>query len=671
MRPLLDYWLKAHAPVTAAAAALQLAVGRVRRAALTSKSAQAHRRPSTGNDALDWESIVRGYDIVSIDVFDTLISRRVLAPEMVHVVVAREVFDDEERRAQWPAVRALAEHRARESATCPDVSLIEIYRHVQATALDLDTASLQASELAAELRLARATQRGHALWKAAHAAGKLIAVTTDIYLPRRFMEELLRTCGYDGWAELYVSGDDGTAKYDGTTFARLASDFPGHRVLHIGDNVRSDVAAARGAGIEALHLPRPLELSRVDTTRVGRYLDRHLRRKPDDVTALQLSILGSLTESWLDDGAAQRTQLEQIGYRVLGPALVGFSQYLERRAQVCSLSRIIFLAREGALLKRAFDSYTTLADIETDYAVVSTRLLGIAQFSTSLSEADLQFLTKSPVAIQARQYIIRVLPDMDRQQLDALLLECGVQPNQRLASGTAFAQLRRAFQQLLPQLAELAAARRDVTTSYLHSLGIQHAATAIVDVGWQGTIQHAVSDLIGSPVSGLYWGLRRTDLTCAMRGLDAWVDQRRGSADARLFAPLFRFTPAFEVLLANTASGSAAGVQLQPSGMGSSATYEFSYLPLEFSQADRDAIQTLQDAAIQFVEDFAGLRDTFDSEALTLHRDVAHRQLVRLLTRPSVDQVDALKSISFDGTYGVSAQPLGNWWVPPEVRRGR
>jgi FMN phosphatase YigB (HAD superfamily) len=666
----LDYRIKAHALLTATAAGFQLAGGRVRHALASSKTYDKVLA-ITGNGTFEWDSVVKPYDVVSIDVFDTLISRLVLNPEAVHVVVAREAFDDEQRRTGWPPARLFAEHRARASATRPDVRLTEIYSHVPAIATGVNAASLQAKELATELRLARPTRRGQALWKAAHAAGKSIVIATDIYLPRTFIEELLRSCGYDGWSALYVSGDDGTAKYDGTTFARLAGDFAGRRVLHIGDNLRSDVAAAKASGVEALHLRRPLERSRVESTRAARYIDRRLRRRPDDVTALQQSILGSLTESWLDNGVAPRTPLEQIGYRVLGPALVGFSQYLEQEARARSLSRIVFLAREGAMLKRAFDSHTTSTNVQTTYAILSTRSLGVASLSTSLTESDLQFLTKSPVAITARQYIARVLPDIDHERIDALLLECGVQPEQRLTSDAAVIELRSAFHHLLPELGDLATAQRDATISYLHSLGIQDAKTAMVDVGWQGTIQRAVSDLIGSPVTGVYWGLRRTELTSAMRGIDAWVDQRRGGADARLFSTLYWFSSAFEVLLANTASGSAAGVRFQKPKAGFGGEYAFTFLPLEFNQTDRDSIQAVQDAAIQFVEDFGALRGTFDAEALTLTRGVAHQQLVRLLTRPSIDQFNALKPISFDGTYGVSPQPLGNWWIPPKVPRRR
>lgn len=671
MRPPVDYWLKVHALGTAGAAGLQLGAGQARQ--VVARPMSARTDSGLQGTSVDWNSVIDRFDVVSIDVFDTLIARRVLDPGMVHVVVARVMFDDERRRARWPLVRTGAESRAREAASRPDVSLNEIYACVGEIAPDLDIAGLQASEVATELKLAHATHRGRALWAAVRQAGKPILVTTDIYLSRTFMEGLLRTCGYEGWAAMYVSGEDGTAKHDGTTFAGIMRELPGRSVLHIGDNKWSDVASARQAGVEALHLRRPLERGRLESTRVARYAGRHFRRKPDDMTTLQRSILGSLTESWLDRGDEQRTPLERIGYQALGPGLVGFAQYLGQQAQERALSRIVFLAREGAMLRRAFDVHTALANVETEYAVVSTRLLGIAGLSTSLTEADMQFLTKSPVPIEARQYLTRVLPDIDRRQLDTLLRDCGLRPDQRMASGTAATELRRVFGQLLPELAELAGSQRDATPAYLQGLRLDQPGTAVVDVGWQGTIQRAVSDLIGSPVSGLYWGLRRTHLTCTMPGIDAWVDQRRGSADARLFSPLFRFTSAFEVLLANTAHGSAAGVQRQPAGAGSEpqSGFGFSYLPLEFQPADAAAIRKLQDAAIHFVEDFTALRGTFDPAALTLTRGVAHRQLVRLLTRPSVDQYNALKSISFDGTYGVSPQPLGNWWVPPEVRRGR
>lgn len=670
MRPLMDYYMKAHALGTAVAAGGKLLMEGLSRLPGRSQPSRefggglTHGQPELA--APDWALIMRDFDVISIDLFDTLVSRLVYDPTAVHILVGRrfEGHSSAWLKEHWRTTRLLAEHKARRLVLAPDVTLDEIYEQVRALEPTLPARELRDSEIRAELLLSQPTRRGMALWAAAQSLGKPIVVSTDIYLPRSVVRQLLTAAGYSGWTNLYVSGDDRTAKHDGSTFQCISAAHPGQRILHIGDNRSSDYVAATAAGLSAFHLRRPLEEDGVQKNRALRYVRRKVRRSPADLATLQRSVLASLTENWLATGPEPRTELQRIGYCVLGPALLGFVQQLASTATDASVDKLVFLAREGALLKMAFDRYTNL-EIETEYAAVSTRLLGAAQLTRTLESQDLAFLTKTPVPLDARHFVARILPDLEPWKVDELLLGHGVQPKTAMSSATALERLTPVFQSLSPQLAAVGDERRSATIRYLRALRLEASTTAIVDVGWAGTIQASMSQLLGSPVRGFYWGLRSTTRTREMSGLAAWVDQRRGGSDARLFAPLYRFSAAFEVLLAHPTAGSAASVTV--SGTAADENFEHTFLPLEFNSLDQLAILTIQEQALVFVDDARSVRPMLADE-LTLGRAVAHERLVKLLSTPSLKTLKTLRGITFDGTYGASPQRLGNWWLPPDLR---
>ena len=61
----------------------------------------------------------------------------------------------------------------------------------------------------------------------------------------------------------------------------------------------------------------------------------------------------------------------RIGYEVLGPALLGYSSWLHSEAVKAGAEMIVFLSREGNLLKRAYDQLFVEDNIKTVYINVS------------------------------------------------------------------------------------------------------------------------------------------------------------------------------------------------------------------------------------------------------------------------------------------------------------
>ena len=179
------------------------------------------------------------YEIISFDVFDTLITRLVSRPI--------DVFEIVERRAKFigldadgfASLRVDAERAAR-SHILPEVTLDDIYSELVIISPRYASLAekLECIELQVEKDVCVVRPWGARLYEDARASGAIIVITTDIYLPEYFMNELLSHCGYTGFQQLLVSSCCHATKADGSIYKLLLEnyDVPADKVLHIGDN---------------------------------------------------------------------------------------------------------------------------------------------------------------------------------------------------------------------------------------------------------------------------------------------------------------------------------------------------------------------------------------------------------------------------------------------------
>src|SRR5690606_17547303 len=174
--------------------------------------------------------------------------------------------------------------------------------------------------------------------------GKTILIVSDMYLPKSLISDALTAAGYSGWAQLVVSGYDKIGKHSGTAFARLAQEYPGKRIAHFGDNLEADVIQPRhyGAASSLLERPRDLDPSQTGGTNVE-LLRQDSVRTGFSALDLARSFSGGMAERRLDR-VPSRDPLADIGYSILGPALVGLSQWLDAQARRNGTERLLFLA---------------------------------------------------------------------------------------------------------------------------------------------------------------------------------------------------------------------------------------------------------------------------------------------------------------------------------------
>lgn len=295
-------------------------------------------------------------DVVSFDLFDTLLIRRVHDPDLIKLPVARFIAARATGRGinlSWQRVRKRrdaieARHRAEAGRNFPDHEACyprfmgELLTEFFGDAALLPEITDYELFLENQMLVPRATLVD---WiKELAGQGKRIFVISDVYLPASHLEKLVAHAGFLGSVEAVISSADTClAKASGAAWPMLAEKFqlaPGSW-LHVGDNPISDGLRPAEFGIEALVIQDWREKFRKGIVR--RYWHYGQGRPFWRGRALQQLMLPLEAEN------CPQPPLFVEGYNFLAPLIGVFLQRVAERCRESGIRRLFFLSREGFL----------------------------------------------------------------------------------------------------------------------------------------------------------------------------------------------------------------------------------------------------------------------------------------------------------------------------------
>ncbi|MBI4935589.1 MAG: hypothetical protein HY828_17040 [Actinobacteria bacterium] len=423
-------------------------------------------------------------DLVSVDVFDTLLLRPTLAPTALQYFAARTLTDDPQVAESWVRERIDAEHQARvHHPQWGDVGLDEVFAELTA-----ELAPLRAAEVDIESRVAVPRQWLIDELRAARETGKRMVVMTDTMLPPAVVRALLAQVGADTlFDEWYVSNDRRARKDQGGMWPLVADAeaITPERWLHIGDNERSDIQQALNRDVRWVHVPAPRAVAQFYSA------DGRLDRGNWATQA----VLG-LSATALYDGQPITDEEVAFGYAVLGPVVASFVGRIAQWHAAHPDARMLLLARDTGLVHEVIELLRPLVPgvlPAADYFLVSRRAaLAVAQaagFDPELVLDSGAFDGQFADLVEARtglrpvgdRYAVPVSHPAERERCAALLAEL---------RGELEDSGRR----------ELVGLQR-----YLAHLGIQpDTPLCLVDLGYSATTQRALSKVLPNPLAGLY-----------------------------------------------------------------------------------------------------------------------------------------------------------------------
>ncbi len=287
-------------------------------------------------------------DVVSFDVFDTLLMRKTLYPRDIFHIVARRGGIPDFYNARVKA----------ETELYPGEAIQRIYDGVQAL-LRLSGAErerLLALEIETEKAFLVARDGMAAMLRYAGACGKPVYLVSDMYLPRALIAELLADKGISVPPErILVSCDFGVGKRGGL-FKVLRRQCKGQKIVHIGDNMQADIHAAAADGIEdTFFAPSALEM--LGDSPMADLLT--YTQNLADRIAIGRFIAAQLNDPFLfsrTGGKLEVADNARLGQCFFAPIVLNYLIWLAEQVQKEPYDAIICSARDGWLIQQIIES---------------------------------------------------------------------------------------------------------------------------------------------------------------------------------------------------------------------------------------------------------------------------------------------------------------------------
>ncbi|MBR3151069.1 MAG: hypothetical protein IKF46_03715 [Erysipelotrichaceae bacterium] len=310
-----------------------------------------HYRQLDSPDADRFEMICREidrHDVISFDIFDTLVCRRVLFPNDVFRLIAEEAerrwgIDPEKLYDCRIAAEHSRPHRELTEIWCKALEMLE--------RTDISAEEIEKLELDTEQSCLCPREKVLGLLSYAEQHHKTVVLTSDMYICAEKLRKLLKTAGITAYAEIFVSVDHACYKTDGL-FEDVKEAFPQKRILHLGDNYEADIVSAGTAGIDAIHV------CSVRQTAAACGMEEILQK---EYPLKERCLLGmAFSEAFRDPFAAadisllpQTLRAERFAAASCFPMLAGFLWHLAEKAK--GSDGVLFASRDGYILRAMYE----------------------------------------------------------------------------------------------------------------------------------------------------------------------------------------------------------------------------------------------------------------------------------------------------------------------------
>lgn len=302
------------------------------------------------------------YDVISFDIFDTLILRPFDNPTSLFNIVGERlgyvsIFTD------FLAIRRLAEKEARDlmqnKTGSREVTLEDIYKVIsKKTNIPVEVGV--SCEFNAEVDYCFANPYMQRVFNILRSQNKKIIITSDMYIPQDKMIKLLEKCGYAGFDKLYISCDYKMSKQTGELYDIILNDYQGMKIVHIGDNYESDIVQANKKHIDNRFYK---SVNNIGNTYRAEWMS---------------NIIGSayrgIVNSWLHNGTNKFNVYYEYGFICGGLYVFGFCNWLKRKAIEEKCEKIVFLSRDGYIYNKVYKEYFDEGCIDTEYFLWSRQI---------------------------------------------------------------------------------------------------------------------------------------------------------------------------------------------------------------------------------------------------------------------------------------------------------
>lgn len=451
-------------------------------------------------------------NIISFDIFDTLILRNIFQPTDIFRILAK-FAKDEFDIDDFFQKRVEGEKKARDKVKNSEADFQEIYDEVEKLC-GCNIEKIKQMELQLEMEFSVINPYMMEIWKYASEQKKTIIFISDMYLSSDFIKKLLKKNGYKV-EHLYVSNEYRKNKGSKELYELVGQELNCKKTnwLHIGDNEYSDYKQAKEFGINAYHYKN-----------VSTYYEGTKE------LSISESVLIGIQNNYLYNGI-QENYWNKFGAKNAFPIYFGFAKWLYDLTK--EEDNLFFLARDGYIIKKIYDMFCKMDEntIFTNYIYVSRKVLQLPLLGT-MPELDkvirqLTDRTELDGEITLRETLYKVgIRDMDKAE--KYMNAFGFLNLDEIVSPEKLYMAQNLIVKLSGEVRKYFSDKRKLLERYFEQEKVNcWNKLNIMDVGWKGSSQEVIEKILGKDVIGYYFGTADTlsrNKFCTMYGwiFDDW-----------------------------------------------------------------------------------------------------------------------------------------------------
>lgn len=402
--------------------------------------------------------------LISLDVFDTAIFRKVFYPTDIFNVVEDKVGNN------FKALRVEAQRNA--GRKVPYCSILDIYKEIRFPFNPKEEIKAEYENCVANPYILDMYNKGEADY----------IFISDMYLPATVIKSMLEKCGYKN-PQVYVSCELKAMKADGGLFKKVKNTLHREIIKHIGDNYNADILGAKRAGIkEVEYIGPPVYNKKV-------------------VTPLLKNV--KLRKLLIDEELSNASIAEKVGYQFAPLALAFTQQVLDEAKEGQTVffnardSYIFYIIARWILKTKKKIKYCRfsrksclLSDILTNYSLLHPYNAGSLHFFKIQRVENLRDFFKD--------FGIERVEIPNTLQKNGLTLDTSIEMNPRKIHIISEAALE-AQSFIYKKVKE----NRQNFLKYIQILGMKNN-DIFVDLGYAGTIQGIIKRITKINLKGMY-----------------------------------------------------------------------------------------------------------------------------------------------------------------------
>jgi FMN phosphatase YigB (HAD superfamily) len=340
----------------------------------------------------DLKKKIDAHDVISFDIFDTLLMRSVLYPQDVFCLVNTICELDDIQKDYYIYKRIEAERELNKERV---PTLDDIYTYIQESTnySEEECNQLKQAELELENKVLVSREAMVKLFDYAVLQKKKVYLVSDMYLSKDQISTILERFKIKGYIDILVSCEYGTTKQQ-KLFQRMKEIAMGENYLHIGDSKEADILAAEKNGIHAYQIMSAIDM--LEQSDFKELLNQNDTFEMHLIVGIIISKIFNNPFIRLDDSG--RMIIERgydISYQFIGPIISVFVLWFINKIKESDFNKIIFGARDGFLIQKLYEigiEELGLNNMPKGTYFYISRMSGI--ISTIFTEQDILYAAK-------------------------------------------------------------------------------------------------------------------------------------------------------------------------------------------------------------------------------------------------------------------------------------